>query len=94
MTLIFPSLDSLYDFVRQFTVNYIEMTSDTCTLTYYSEAHDVEIAQTKYGAKITWCSMAFRMPMLFAGSIVPRFVGTPAGLQQETHLIPGAQIEN
>jgi hypothetical protein len=50
--LIFPSLDSLYAFVRQFTVNYIDMTSDTCTLTYNSEGNDAEIAQTKYGAKI------------------------------------------
>ena len=52
ITLIFPSLDSLYDFVRQFTVNYIDMTSETCSLTYNSEENDVEIAQIKYGAKI------------------------------------------
>jgi hypothetical protein len=52
ITLIFPSLDSLYGFVRQFTVNYIDMSSDTCSLTYNSEDNDVEIAQTKYGAKI------------------------------------------
>ena len=52
ITLIFPSLDYLYDFVRQFTVNYIDMTSETCSLTYNSEENDVEIAQTKYGAKI------------------------------------------
>ena len=52
ITLIFPSLDSLYDFVRQFTVNYVDMTSETCTLTYNSEGNDVEIAQSKYGAKI------------------------------------------
>jgi hypothetical protein len=52
ITLIFPSLDSLYSFVRQFTVNYIDMSSDTCSLTYNSEDNDVEIAQTKYGAKI------------------------------------------
>lgn len=52
ITLIFPSLDSLYDFVRQFTVNYIDMNADTCTLTYSSEGNDAEIAQTKYRAKI------------------------------------------
>lgn len=52
ITLIFPSLDSLYDFVRQFTVNYIDINSDTCTLTYNSEGNDVEVAQTKYRAKI------------------------------------------
>jgi hypothetical protein len=52
ITLIFPSLDSLYDFVRQFTVNYVDMDSDACTLTYNSEAEDVEIAQTKYRARI------------------------------------------
>ena len=52
ITLIFPSLDSLYDFVRQFTVNYVDMSTDTCALTYNSEENDVEVAQTKYGAKI------------------------------------------
>ena len=52
VTLIFPSLDSLYDFVRQFTVNYIELVSETCTLTYNSEDNDVEIAKTKYGARV------------------------------------------
>ena len=52
VTLIFPSLDSLYDFVRQFTVNYIELLSETCTLTYNSEDNDFEIAKTKYGARV------------------------------------------
>jgi hypothetical protein len=52
ITLIFPSLDSLYGFVRQFTVNYIDMSSDTFSLTYISEGNDVEIAQSKYNAKI------------------------------------------
>ncbi len=52
MTLIFPSMDSLYDFVRQFTVNYVDVASDTCTLTYNSEDNDFEVAKTKYGAKI------------------------------------------
>ena len=52
VTLIFPSLDSLYDFVRQFTVNYIDLVSETCTLTYNSEGNDAEIAATKYGARV------------------------------------------
>ena len=52
LTLIFPSLDSLYDFVRQFTVNYIDLVTDTCTLTYHSEENDAEIAKTKYGARL------------------------------------------
>jgi len=53
ITLVFPSLDSLYDFVRQFTVNYVDVIDSTCSLTYNSEATDLEAAQTKYGAKIS-----------------------------------------
>jgi hypothetical protein len=52
ITFIFPSLDSLYDFVRQFTVNYIDMDSDICSLTYNSEDNDAEVAQSKYGARM------------------------------------------
>jgi hypothetical protein len=52
VTLTFPSLDSLYDFVRQFTVNYIDLVTETCTLTYNSEDNDAEIAKTKYGARV------------------------------------------
>lgn len=52
ITLLFPSLDSLYSFVREFTVNYIDMDSKTCSLTCKSDENGIEVAKEKYKARL------------------------------------------
>lgn len=51
-TLVFPSLNNLYGFVREFTVVYIDMADDTFTLVCNCEDAEVEAAKNKYGAKL------------------------------------------
>lgn len=52
ITLVFPSLDSLYDFVREFTVNYVDLESKTRTLTCKSDEHEIKVAEEKYKARL------------------------------------------
>jgi hypothetical protein len=51
-TLIFPSLNSLYGFVREFTINYIDMNDNTCMLICECDDAAIETAKNKYGAKL------------------------------------------
>ncbi|HTM92296.1 MAG TPA: hypothetical protein VL095_07760 [Flavisolibacter sp.] len=51
-TLIFPSLNSLYGFVREFTINYIDMNDNTCMLVCECDDAAIETAKDKYGAKL------------------------------------------
>ena len=51
-TLVFPSLNNLYGFVREFTINYIDMNDNTCMLVCECDDTAIETAKNKYGAKL------------------------------------------
>ena len=50
-TLVFPSLNSLYGFVREFTINYIDISVETYVLECNCEDAEVKVAKDKYGAE-------------------------------------------
>jgi len=52
VTLVFPSLNGLWNFVRECKVNYLEVVNETFSLVCSCGESDVNIAKTKYGATI------------------------------------------
>jgi len=49
--LIFPSLNQLWNFVREAKINYKEFDAATSTLICDCSKSDIDLAKEKYGAK-------------------------------------------
>lgn len=52
ITLVFTSLNQLWNFVREAKINYSEFSAADCTLVCNCSKSDVELAKEKYGAKV------------------------------------------
>lgn len=50
VTLVFPSLNKLWGFVREARINYTELIETDFTLVCYCPLPDIELAKEKYGA--------------------------------------------
>ena len=50
--LVFPSLNQLWNFVREAKINYTEFSAPNLTLVCNCSKSDVELAKEKYGAII------------------------------------------
>ncbi|MGZ3845847.1 MAG: hypothetical protein ACXVLT_05365 [Flavisolibacter sp.] len=51
IVLIFPSLNQLWNFVREAKINYTEFDAATSTLICNCSKPDIELAKEKYGAR-------------------------------------------
>jgi hypothetical protein len=51
VVLVFPSLNKLWDFVREARVNYTEFNATDFTLACHCSESDIELAKEKYNAK-------------------------------------------
>jgi hypothetical protein len=52
VSLVFPSLNQLWGFVREAKINYTECISMTLTLVCDCQQSDITLAKEKYGAKM------------------------------------------
>ena len=52
ITLVFPSLNQLWEFVREAKVNYIECIAESFTLVCNCQQKEIDQAKENYGATI------------------------------------------